>query len=107
MPRTSWTADRSENGVLSAQLADAHVIDDVFALCFGSVEGDGALVLGAAPLPPGVTLLYTPLLRSQVLHRGHDPASNLNNGAACESCNRNAHIARKPCCNAHCSCSSL
>ena len=50
-----------------AQLADAHVIEDVFALCFGSVEGDGALVLGAAALPPGVTLLYTPLLRSQVL----------------------------------------
>ena len=42
------------------------MIEDVFALCFGSVEGDGALVLGAAALPPGVTLLYTPLLRSQV-----------------------------------------
>ncbi len=43
------------------------MIEDVFALCFGSVEGDGALVLGAAALPPGVTLLYTPLVRSQVL----------------------------------------
>ena len=42
------------------------MIEDVFALCFGSVEGDGALVLGAAALPPGVSLLYTPLLRSQV-----------------------------------------
>ena len=49
-----------------AQLASAHIIEDMFALCFGSVEGDGALMLGAAALPPGVTLLYTPLLRSQV-----------------------------------------
>ena len=45
------------------------MIEDMFALCFGSVEGDGALVLGAAALPPGVTLLYTPLLRSQVRSR--------------------------------------
>ena len=31
---------------MRAQLAGRGVIDDVFALCFGSVEGDGALMLG-------------------------------------------------------------
>ena len=33
-----------------AQLAGRGVIDDVFALCFGSVEGDGALMLGDVSL---------------------------------------------------------
>lgn len=46
------------------QLVRAGVIDDVFSLCFGSVEGDGALLLGDAPLPGGIDLQYTPLLRS-------------------------------------------
>lgn len=38
------------------------MIDDVFALCFGSVEGDGALMLGE--VPHNVELQYTELLMS-------------------------------------------
>lgn len=37
----------------------------MFALCFGGVAGGGALVLGAATLPPGLALSYTPLLGSE------------------------------------------
>jgi hypothetical protein len=48
-----------------AQLAGRGVIDDVFALCFGSVEGDGALMLGDVALADAsVWLQYTPLLSS-------------------------------------------
>lgn len=46
------------------QLVKAGVIDDVFSLCFGMVEGDGALLLGEAPLPGTIELAYTPLLHS-------------------------------------------
>lgn len=46
------------------QLVKAGVIDDVFSLCFGMVEGDGALLLGDMQLPGGIQLQYTPLLRS-------------------------------------------
>lgn len=50
------------------QLVAAGVIDDAFSLCFGSVAGDGALVLGDAPPPPGLPpLAFTPL----VPNRGH------------------------------------
>ena len=51
----------SSDASLVNQLAGADVIDDVFSLCFGSVAGEGALSLGDAPVPPGVTLAYTPL----------------------------------------------
>jgi hypothetical protein len=34
------------------QLVKAGVIDDVFSLCFGMVEGDGALLLGDAGMLP-------------------------------------------------------
>ncbi|KAK9843713.1 hypothetical protein WJX81_003429 [Elliptochloris bilobata] len=46
------------------QLASNGNIDDVFALCFGSVEGDGALMLGDADVAGrfNVALQYTPLL---------------------------------------------
>ena len=52
-----------------AQLAGRGVIDDVFALCFGSVEGDGALMLGdVEAVGPGgdapVDLEFTALLSS-------------------------------------------
>ncbi len=47
------------------QLTAAGVIEDTFALCFGGVEGGGALLLGDAPLPPGTPLLHTPLLASR------------------------------------------
>jgi hypothetical protein len=41
------------------------VIDDVFALCFGSVEGDGALMLGDVDAAEfDVELEYTSLLSS-------------------------------------------
>lgn len=40
------------------------MIEDTFALCFGGVEGGGALMLGAVDPPPGVKLLYTPLVPS-------------------------------------------
>lgn len=41
------------------------MIDDVFSLCFGSVEGDGALLLGEVDLSSyNVELEYTPLLTS-------------------------------------------
>ena len=38
-------------------------MDRVFSLCFGFPSG-GTLLLGDAPLPPGVELVYTPLLPS-------------------------------------------
>lgn len=42
-------------------------IEDVFSLCFGSVEGDGALMLGDVDLDAyGVDLNYTALLSSSV-----------------------------------------
>ncbi len=47
------------------QLADAGVIEDTFALCFGGVEGGGALLLGDVPLPPDMRLLHTSLLISR------------------------------------------
>ncbi len=41
------------------------MIEDVFSLCFGSVEGDGALLLGEVDLSAyNVELEYTPLLTS-------------------------------------------
>ena len=41
------------------------MIEDVFSLCFGSVEGDGALLLGSVDLSSyNVELEYTPLLTS-------------------------------------------
>lgn len=46
------------------QLAGSGVIDDVFALCFGSVEGDGALMLGDVDHLGDVPLQYTSLLSS-------------------------------------------
>lgn len=46
------------------QLVKAGVIDDVFSLCFGMVEGDGALLLGDAVVPGSIALQYTPLLTS-------------------------------------------
>ena len=48
-----------------AQLAGRGVIDDVFSLCFGSVEGDGALMLGDVDLSEqDIELRYTSLLSS-------------------------------------------
>ncbi|KAK9808090.1 hypothetical protein WJX73_004596 [Symbiochloris irregularis] len=47
------------------QLAGNKDIEDVFSLCFGSVEGDGALLLGDVDLDPwGINLTHTPLLPS-------------------------------------------
>ncbi|KAL4433645.1 hypothetical protein ABPG75_000086 [Micractinium tetrahymenae] len=46
------------------QLVKAGVIDDVFSLCFGMVEGDGALLLGDAEVPGSIALQYTPLVPS-------------------------------------------
>ncbi len=47
------------------QLAGRGVIDDVFSLCFGSVEGDGALMLGDVDLSEqDIELRYTSLLSS-------------------------------------------
>ena len=41
------------------------MIDDVFSLCFGSVEGDGALMLGDVDLSEqDIELRYTSLLSS-------------------------------------------
>ena len=48
-----------------AQLAGRGVIDNVFSLCFGSVEGDGALMLGDVDLSEqDIELRYTTLLSS-------------------------------------------
>lgn len=50
-PRLAANACHSVTGLLLAvvnQLVKAGVIDDVFSLCFGMVEGDGALLLGDA-----------------------------------------------------------
>lgn len=51
--------------ILRVQLAGRGVIDDVFSLCFGSVEGDGALMLGDVDLSEqDIQLQYTALLSS-------------------------------------------
>lgn len=51
--------------VLLLQLAEANHIEDVFSLCFGGVEGNGALMLGDVPPASfNVTLQYTPLISS-------------------------------------------
>ena len=58
------TAERSTAPAL--QLAAHHAIADVFSLCFGSVEGNGALLLGDVALHPAQGALeYTPLLHSE------------------------------------------
>lgn len=49
---------------LIQQLVDKEVIDNEFSLCFGLVEGEGALILGHAPALNDVTLGYTPLVES-------------------------------------------
>ena len=47
------------------QLAGRGVIDDVFSLCFGSVEGDGTLMLGDVDLSEqDIQLQHTALLSS-------------------------------------------
>ena len=46
------------------QLVNAGVIENVFSLCFGTVEGEGAMLLGDAPLPSTLRLQYTPLVSS-------------------------------------------
>jgi hypothetical protein len=43
-----------------AQLAQQKAIDDVFSLCFGGVEGGGAMVLGAVGVLPGT--VWVPML---------------------------------------------
>ena len=49
------------------QLAGAGAIEDVFSLCFGGVEGNGALMLGDVPAATfNVTLQYTPLVGSAI-----------------------------------------
>ena len=48
------------------QLAGSGDIEDVFSLCFGGVEGNGALMLGDVPPATfNVQLQYTPILESQ------------------------------------------
>lgn len=50
----------------AVQLAGAGAIEDVFSLCFGGVEGNGALMLGDVPAATfNVELQYTPLLHSE------------------------------------------
>ncbi|PSC67812.1 acid protease [Micractinium conductrix] len=53
----------SEASVVN-QLVKAGIIDDVFSLCFGMVEGHGALLLGDADVPGFIPLQYTPLISS-------------------------------------------
>lgn len=58
-------ASRRSKLLLCLQLAGQGMIEDVFSLCFGSVEGDGALLLGQVDLSAyNVELEYTPLLTS-------------------------------------------
>ena len=62
--RTKAKAELSTAPAL--QLAAHHAIADVFSLCFGSVEGNGALLLGDVALHPAQGALeYTPLLHSE------------------------------------------
>lgn len=47
------------------QLAGSGTIEDVFSICFGGVEGNGALMLGdVTPASFNVSLHYTPLIGS-------------------------------------------
>ena len=50
--------------VLWPQLAGSGVTEDMFSLCFGSIEGDGALLLGNVLVPPYTQQLrYTPMVQ--------------------------------------------
>lgn len=54
----------SLNHALCLQLAGAGVTEDMFSLCFGSIEGDGALLLGNVLVPPYTQQLrYTPMVQ--------------------------------------------
>ena len=86
--RTAAKAERSTAPAL--QLAAHHAIADVFSLCFGSVEGNGALLLGDVALHPAQGALeYTPLLHSEthpplLPHRSAGPLSGgCHAGPAC------------------------
>lgn len=49
----------------AVQLASRGVISDMFSLCFGSVEGEGAFMVGDVDISPyNVSLQYTPMVES-------------------------------------------
>ena len=46
------------------QLAGTGVTEDMFSLCYGSIEGDGALLVGDVLLPPWTDqLAYSPMVQ--------------------------------------------
>ena len=49
-----------------AQMVATGVTEDVFSLCLGSIEGDGALLLGDVQLAPWTDqLAYTPMVQAR------------------------------------------
>ena len=47
-----------------AQLVGTGVTEDVFSLCYGSIEGNGALLLGQVALPPWTDQLdFSPMVQ--------------------------------------------
>ena len=69
--RASTTATAAVNvsrslaqSLLRLQLAGSGVTEDMFSLCFGSIQGDGALLLGNVLIPPYTQQLrYTPMVQ--------------------------------------------
>ena len=61
----SWSLNYWSDMWGVVQLASRGVVADVFSLCFGGVEGDGALMLGDVdPGVYGLSIAYTPLVPS-------------------------------------------
>jgi len=54
---------KSEDSLVQ-QLVNKKVIDNQFSLCFGLVEGEGALILGQSPALRNVSLGYTQMVES-------------------------------------------
>lgn len=54
---------KSDNSLIQ-QLVNRNIIENQFSLCFGLVEGDGALILGHSPALENVNLGYTPMVES-------------------------------------------
>ena len=65
---TGWHAHSQLLTALLLQLAGEGVTEDLFSLCYGSIEGDGALMLGDVVLPPWTEqLAYSPMVQVGVL----------------------------------------
>lgn len=56
------------------QIADAGSMESMFSLCFGDMQGEGAIMFGDVPLPYGMKLQYVPL----IFNKFHPHYYNIN-----------------------------